>query len=197
VKPNDRNSAAASAAAKAGKQKKQALALGGLVAVLAIVLFVQFGGDSPEGEVAAQALEQPATDASGAPVAAPDAGAAAPVAAAPSASGEAPADNPVLIKPVEGGLVRSPFTNFWNATARAGTAKQAQPEMAAPNVTLTATMPSAVRPLAIVDGQLRYVGDVIGGWTLVDIQARSISLRSPTKSVMTVEMPLLSGAARR
>ena len=193
MKSNDKNAAAA---ARAGKQKKQALALGGLVVVLAIVLFVQFGGKSPEGEAVAQALEQPATDASGAPVASPDpAVTAAPVAAAP-ASTEAPSDNPVLIKPVEGGLVRSPFSNFWNSSAKPG-APKSQPEMAAPTVTLNATMPSAVRPMAIIDGQLHAVGDMIGGWTLTDVQARSISLRSPTKSVMTVDMPVLSSAVRR
>ena len=193
MKSNDKNNAAA---VKAGKQKKQLLALGSLVAVLAIVLFVQFGGNSPEGEPVAQAAEQPAVVASGAPMAGADPASAAPASSSPI-SMEAPGDNPVLIKPVDGGLVRSPFTNFWNASARTGGAPKAQPEMAAPTVTLNATMPSAVRPIAIIDGQLHYVGDVIGGWTLTDVQARSISLRSPTKSVMTVEMPLLPGAIRR
>jgi hypothetical protein len=191
VKPTDKNAAAA--AARANKQKKQLMFLGGLAAVLAIVLFIQFGGSSPSSEPVAQAMEQPAADgsaAAAAPAAQPSATAAAPAAT------EAPIDNPVLIKGVEGlGFTRSPFTNFWNVSGKTGTvSKSGTPDIAAPAVTLTATMPSTVRPMAVIDGQLHFVGDSIGGWTLTDVQSRSVMLRSPTKALITIDMPLLSGS---
>jgi hypothetical protein len=194
VKPTDKNAAAA--AARANKQKKQLMFLGGLAAVLGVVLFIQFGGSSPSGGPVAQAMEQPAADGSAA-AAAPAAQPGSPAGASsvPLLS-EAPIDNPVLIKGVEGlGFTRSPFTNFWNVSGKTGTAtKGGTPDMAAPAVTLTATMPSTVRPMAVIDGQLHFVGDSIGGWTLTDVQSRSVMLRSPTKALVTIDMPLLTGS---
>ena len=197
MKPKDKNSAQAAASSK---QKKQVLVLGGLMAVLAVVLFIQFGGKSPDAAPAAMALEQPG--AAAAP-ATPDAGAPAPAPADPNAVAGAPAapvvptpapvDNPVLSHPVEGdGLVHSPFSNFWNVAQTGG---GATPVAAAPTVTLNATMPSSTRPLAIIDGELHFVGDSIGGWELADVQARSIVLRSPANATITIEMPLLSGSS--
>ncbi len=173
----------------AGKQKKQLLMLGGLVVVLGAVVAVQFGGSEPGLEVAALAQE-PAPDVAAAP-AAPD---AAPAAAASSpAPATSVADNPVLSQPVPGdSLPRSPFSNFWNV-ASTGTTSGPLPEIAPPSVTLNATLPSETRALAVVDGELFFVGDTIQGWELADVQERRIVLRSPSQAMVTIEMPLLSG----
>ncbi len=77
------------------------------------------------------------------------------------------------------------------AQSAGGTAQQIAP----PSVTLNATMPSAVRALAVIDGELHFVGDTIQGWELADVQPRSIVLRSPAHATVTIEMPLLSGAS--
>jgi len=53
---------------------------------------------------------------------------------------------------------------------------------------------ATVRPMAVIDGQLHFVGDSIGGWTLTDVQSRSVMLRSPTKALVTIDMPLLTGS---
>lgn len=178
----------------AGKQQKQLLVLGGLVAVLGVVLAVQFGGSDPSAEAAALSAPDPA--AAGAPAPAP----AAPVVAEAGAAAPAPppvADNPVLSQAApEEGLLRSPFANFWNAAqegeqAVAGTAL---PDIAPPAVTLNATMPSATRALAVIDGEMHAVGDSIQGWELAEIQPRRIVLRSPAKAVIEISMPLLVGS---
>jgi len=176
-----------------GKQQKQLLVLGGLVAVLGVVVAVQFGGSDPAAGAAALSAPEP-----GAPVAAAAAAPAAPVAvAAPEPATPAVADNPVLSQPVEDtGLTKSPFANFWNVAKGAdpAIAGAAVPELAPPSVTLSATMPSATRALAVIDGEMRFVGDLIEGWELAEIQPRRIVLRSPGKATFEVEMPLLSGA---
>jgi hypothetical protein len=125
---------------------------------------------------------------------------AAPVASA-SGAPEAPsspagvADNPVLSRPVEGvGLSRSPFASFWNVAKEGTAAGSAVPAIAPPSITLNATMPSDTRALAVIDGELHFVGDLIQGWELAEIGARRIVLRAADASSLTFEMPLLSGA---
>jgi len=189
VKAKDKNSQAAGNS----KQKKQLLFLGSLLAVLAVVLFVQFGGKSPPAaEPTAQALTAPVAAAEpgtpDAPVAAPG---NAPAEQAQAFAASAVADNPVLTAPVpDEGLVRSPFSSLWNAgQAVSGAA----PEISVPTVNLEATMPSDVRPLAVIDGELHFVGDSIQGWELAEVHSRRILLRSPSNAVITVEMPILTG----
>lgn len=194
MKPKDKNAAQA---AGASKQKKQLMVLGGLVAVLAVVMLIQFGGKSPDSAQPAQALEHPA-DAASAAVAEATASANTPAAApaaAPAVPTPPPVDNAVLNHPAEGdGLVRSPFSNFWSV-ARSGGGGGAANTVAPPPVTLNATMPSSSRALAVIDGELHCVGDSIQGWELAEVGARSIVLRSPTHATVTIEMPLLAGAS--
>lgn len=177
----------------AGKQKKQVLMLGGLVVVLGAVVAIQFGGSEPTYEVAALAQE-PAAE-----TAAPAAADAGPTAAASPAVPSPPsnvADNPVLSQPVESGsLPRSPFSNFWNVASTGSASNNGPlPEIAPPSVTLNATMPSEVRALAVIDGEMHFLGDSIQGWELTEVQARRIVLRSPSQAQITIEMPLLLGA---
>ena len=175
---------------EASKQKKQLIILGSLVGVLGMVLAVQFGGSEPEPPVAA-ATASPVAGAESQPVAA---GGAAPVAAAPAAPEPVATaeDNAVLSQPVEGAFSRSPFANFWsNATASAPSSSQA--DVPAPVMTLSATMPADSHGLAVIDGQLHFLGDSIQGWQLTEIRPRAVVLRSPADATIVVEMPVLVG----
>src|SRR5262249_47421326 len=127
------------------KQKKQTDALGALSALFVALMIVQFGGSKQQSyEVAALAV-------------APDAEAPAADAATPPAP-EAK-DNAVLSAPSStADLKRSPFANFWNAPSAN---PAAVPDVAAPNVIVNATMPSETRPMAIIDGELHFVGDTV------------------------------------
>jgi hypothetical protein len=183
------------------KQKKQLMILGGLVAALGVVVAIQFGGKDGDAE-AAQTGDAAAT----AQTLATDPAAAAAAAGLPApATAAAPApvapikveDNSVLSAPVEAeGLLRSPFASFWNV-ASAGTKTPAGggvPEIAPPAITLNATMPSPQRGLAVIDGEMHTVGDIIQGWELAEVLERRIVLRSPSKATVTVDMPLLTGS---
>ena len=160
------------------KQKKQLIMLGGLAAVFVAVMMTQFGGPKPEYEVAALAVApdavQPVTD------------------AAPSPDAPEAKDNPVLSAPSsDEGLKRSPFSNFWNGPSSNSTAV---PDATAPSVTVNATMPSATKGMAVIDGELHFVGDTIGGWQLAEVRPRAIVLRGPTaNSQVVIDMPLLVG----
>ena len=68
------------------------------------------------------------------------------------------------------------------------------PDIAPPVVTLNATLPSDTRALAVIDGELYFVGDMVQGWELSDVQPRRIMLRSPSKATVTIDMPLLAGS---
>jgi hypothetical protein len=182
-------------------QKTQLLVLGSLLAVLGVVVAVQFGGGDPSaGPVASAASAPPDASApqpSAAP-AAPSAPAAPAVAAAatsvPSAA-SAVADNPVLSQPLEdAGLPKSPFASFWNVAKEGASAGSVVPAIAPPSITLNATMPSDTRALAVIDGEMHFVGDLIQGWELAEIGSRRVVLRSADRSSVTFEMPLLSGA---
>jgi len=177
------------------KQKKQLMVLGGLAAAFVAVMLVQFGGSEPEPAAAAVAPPpDSAQSVMSAAVAEAAATAATPAgtAAAPVASGEPAKDNAVLSEPAAGGMTRSPFSNFWSApSTRSSTAV---PDVSAPTVTLNATMPSAEGGMAVIDGQLHFVGDMISSWQLVEVRERAIVLRGPNNaSQLVVDMPVLNG----
>lgn len=61
----------------------------------------------------------------------------------------------------------------------------------APDFALTAVMPSATRPLAVIDGKPRKIGDVIApGWELVGIDgnARCVTVRARDGRTFLVRM---------
>jgi hypothetical protein len=179
VKTPDKNPKAGAA-----KQKKQLLVLTGLSAVFAAVLAIQFSGDGKETfEVAA--LAEPATTS---PEGGTESESEAPAVAVPVAK-----DNPVLSKPTSDvPPARSPFSNFWNV-APTGTTTEGMPALAAPSITVNATMPSETSGLAIIDGELRITGDMIQGWQLAEVHPRSVMLRAASGETVVVNMPLLAG----
>lgn len=162
------------------KQKKQFVVLGGLSVVLVGVMVVQFRGGDGEYEVAA--LSEDAVASAQEPEAS--------VAATPATP--AAKDNAVLSElPPDEDLPRNPFTSFWaRDTNQADTA----PIIAPPAIVLGMTIPGGNRPVAVIDGQLHLVGDVVQGWTLEAVHARSVVLRSPTQEQIVVEMPLFRRA---
>ncbi len=161
------------------KQKKQLIALGALAAVFVAVMMTQFGGPAPQYEVAALAVPADALQPQGE---------ANEAAATPEVK-----DNAVLSEPSSGeSMTRSPFSNFWNAPS--SSSPTAVPDVAAPVITVNATMPNGSRPMAVIDGELHFVGDSIGGWQLAEVRARAVVLRGPNAaSQVVVDMPLLSG----
>jgi len=189
-----------------GKQKKQLMILGGLVVVLGIVMAIQFGGSHPDADAAALAppsdpasvAQQLAGDPAAAAAAAGMAPPAAPAPSAPSAPTGPVTDNPVLSSPVEGeGLLRSPFAGFWNGAVPAGGSGAVSglaSDIAPPSFVLNATMPSAQNPLAVIDGEVHGVGDIIQGWQLTEVQARRILLTSPSRAMVSLDMPLMSAS---
>ncbi len=169
-----------------GKQQKQLLALGGLSAVFVAVLVIQFGGGS--SAPAASAMTAPSPDeATADPVEAGGAEAAPAGAPIPVAK-----NNAVLSEPIAAGTTaRSPFSNFWSVTPTNGTTNV--PAISAPTITVNATMPSDTAGLAVIDGQLHFVGDSIQGWSLAEVSPRSVTLRAPAGETVVVAMPLLVG----
>lgn len=160
------------------KQKKQLIVLGSLSVLLVLVLFMQLSDDADldvavlEGNVAQafegdETSEEPAEDEVVAGV-----------------------DNPVLSEPSEGEtLKRDPFAAFWDNEAPAES-EEVITEL--PVLRLDATMPHPRLPLAVIDGSLHFMGDVIQGWTIDQIGDRSITLRAPSNDTHTVQMPVLS-----
>ena len=170
---------------KPSKEKKQLMVLGVLGIVLVVVLSAQFSG--AEGEDAQAA--GPADASAGAP--------SEPAAETPASLTSSVPDNAVLASAAaDPGIKSSPFESFWNTGVPAETATPIE-ELPPPSVTLNGTLTSARRPVAVVDGQTRYIGDMISGWRLVNIGSRRINLESPTKSLVTIEMPLLRSASKR
>jgi hypothetical protein len=55
-------------------------------------------------------------------------------------------------------------------------------------------MPSAQNPLAVIDGEVHGVGDIIQGWQLTEVQARRILLTSPSRAMVSLDMPLMSAS---
>ena len=164
-------------AGASSKQRTQMIVLAGLSAVLVAVVVGQFGGSETEYEVAALAADAmiaPEADIEPDDVA---------VELAPRAR-----DNPVLSKPPsEAGLQRNPFENFWSREATGAGAVQRLPP---PQIAVGMTLPGSTRPLAIIDGRLRFVGETIQGWTLAEVRPRAVVLQSPAEERLVVEMPV-------
>jgi hypothetical protein len=162
-------------AGASGKQKTQLIVLVVLSLLLVGVVAMQLRGSSTEYEVAALAVGA---------MLAPEAEAAPELAAAeeqPRAR-----DNPVLsAPPADEGLERNPFANFWNNQVAGKDAAQNVPP---PQVALGMTMPGSTRPLAIIDGRMRFVGEAIQGWTLAEVRPRAVVLQSPAEERLVVEM---------
>jgi len=181
-------SAAATARAKARKkQKVQLVVMLGLVGVLVAVWLPLLGG------------EDGTASASAAPAAAPEAAEASPEEVeadddvVPAAPDEPAQRNDVLSsEPDEDGLVRSPFASFWQDDE--APAQVPVEELEPPTVALSATAPVGDVPIAVLDGQLRYLGDDIQGWELSAITERRIELRSPNNTSLSIQMPLLEAS---
>jgi hypothetical protein len=163
------------------KQKKQFVALGALTLLLAVVIGMQFRESETEYQVAALSedavavTDAPAVEASDSP-------------AEPEAH-----DNPVLSQaPAEPTLGGNPFTSFWNRETSTSTA--APSSFPAPSVVLGITIPGGDRPVAVIDGDLHFVGDLVQGWRLEEVHARSVVLRSPAQEQLVVEMPLFQSS---
>ena len=170
---------AESAQAKgARKQRNQLLVLGALVLCLVVVLVMQLGGEVEHTPAAlvdgvVHALAEPA-------------------AAEPELEQFVPDAeiNPVLSEEDEGVLGRDPFAAFWGSESPV---EKGEVNLVPPTVTLSATMPYGKLPLAILDGQMRFRGDDVQGWTLDEIGERRVVLRAPSQDVFVIEMPLLHG----
>lgn len=162
------------------KEKKQLLVLGVLGVVLVGVVVVQFGGGGEEGASAASATPAVA-------LAKPDANlpAAGPTDIVPAA------DNEALVAPGIG-VRKNPFSEFWKSDEPVAE-ETAAPVVPPPSITVNGTLTSGKTPIAILDGQVRHIGDVVSGWTLVGIEQRSVRMRSPTGATKSYEMPLLPG----
>lgn len=189
------NGKSAKNASKSNGEKTKLIVLGLLTAVLGIVLFVQFGGSSDEAVPAAATA---AADTSGDDVAlaasAPRTSGASAVETAEATVAEV---NDRLSQPVDPdeGIERNPFANFWTKPEAA--AVERVEEVKAPTVTLNATLVGGPdQPVAVIDGQLRFVGDLVGGWRLTEVASRSITLQAPTEESIEVSMPVIGGTIR-
>ena len=158
------------------KQKKQFVALGGLTLVLGVVIALQFRQSETDYEVAA--LSEDVATVTDAP---------APEAAAATPEPEAKENSVLSQAPLVPELTTNPFTSFWNRETSEAAAPSTFP---APTVVLGMTIPGGDRPVAVIDGELRFVGDLVQGWTLEEVHARSVILRSPAREQLVVEMPL-------
>jgi hypothetical protein len=171
----------------AAKQKQQIIALGGLSAVFAAVLAIQFGGGEAPPPAAAMTAPAPGPSGEVAESSGASADEAPPAVPVPVAK-----DNPVLAEPVaDASIKRSPFSNFWSVTPT--TTRTTAPSLSAPTITLNATMPSESRGLAVIDGALLFVGDTVQGWSLASVGPRSVTLQAPAGETVVIDMPLLVG----
>lgn len=164
----------------ASKQKMQIIMLSGLAVLLIAVLFMQFSGSEPEFEAAAlmdidlEDLENDIEDG--------EADFSEPMVAK---------DNPVLLQTSEDdALLRNAFSNFWdNASADEGPVVELTP----PSAKLSGTMPGAQRGIAIIDGRISFVGDMVDGWEISEILSRQVVLRGPTGATAVIDMPVIFG----
>ena len=167
----------------ASKQKKQLMVLGLLSVVLALVLGSQFAGGEGDADV---------------PVAAAETVSVTPGVEVAGSSSSAPVSVPDNRALTSGGssaeVKRSPFESFWSSSTPIETTVE---DIPAPSVTLNGTMTSGKTPVAVIDGKTRFLGDFVQGWRLVSIGSREIGLESPTKAVVSVQMPLLNVSSRR
>lgn len=170
------------------KEKKQLVLLGVLSAALLAVLAVPFGAAEPEPEPEPPPAAEAEPDPAGQPQ--PETAAADPAPAPAPAPAATPRD-PVRAsaEPAEEeGLVRSPFESIWALTKPVETKID---DLPAPVVTLNGTLTSGRTPAAVIDGQTRFIGDMIQGWVLESIGSREVTLRSPGKNRVTIRMPIL------
>lgn len=164
----------------ASTQKKQVIMLSGLAVLLIAVLFMQFSGSKPEFEAAAlmdidlEGLENDIEDG--------EADFSEPTVAK---------ENPVLLQTSEDdALLRNAFSNFWdNASADDGPVVELTP----PSAKLSGTMPGAQRGIAIIDGRISFVGDMVDGWEISEILSRQVVLRGPTGVTAVIDMPVIFG----
>ena len=163
------------------KNKMQLIVLGGLGAVLVGVLVIQFGGGE-EGGGAPGAVATPAVALA---QTSPSAASTAPTEFVPGEENEALSARGI-------GVRKNPFGEFW-ASDEPEVVETVAPVAPPPSMTVNGTLTSGKTPIAIIDGQVRHVGDVISGWTLVGVEQRSVRMRSPTGATKTYEMPLLPG----
>ena len=177
------SAARTSPGSKSSKDKRQAFLLAGLLVVLVVVLVVQFSGGeaamaatAPSFVTAEQGLEQSPMPVDGAEgmVAVPD--------------------NEVLsAESTDNSVMNSPFANFWNVDEPGVVHAD---DIPVPSVMLNGTLTSGRRPVAVIDGQTRFIDDMVQGWRLVSIGSREVVLESADQRVVTVEMPLLKLSTR-
>lgn len=169
--------------AKAGKERKQLFVLGFLALAFVLVLVIQFGGSDGVG------VSTPDDE----PTAAADAAAGS--ANVPAFRGSTAEDNDAFLAAGEEPQTvgRNPFIKFWNRGEEDDDEADVEiPELPVPTINIGGTFTGA-NPMAHINGSLRRVGDVVDGWTLVDVSSRAVMLRSPTKRTVTIEMPKIAG----
>lgn len=162
------------------KQRNQVIMLGGLAALLVVVLFIQFSNSEPEFEVSAltsEALVGGEGDTEDAADILFD---------GPIAKG-----NPVLLQGKDDeGMLRNAFSNFWD-NASADEARLV--EFTPPSIKLSGTMPGEGRAIAIIDGRIQFLGDTIDGWKLSEIRPRAVVLTGPGGANVVIDMPVIFG----
>ena len=169
----------------ASKEKKQLVVLGVLLAVLAVVLGAQFSAAEDGVAEAQPALAEAVTGLEGS---------VDRINEGRDLLTEVPDNQALSDTTQDQGVTKSPFQSFWNTAQPIETTVE---EIPAPSITLNGTITSGRRPVAIIDGQTKFIGDQIAGWRLKDIGSREVKLESPTKAVVTVAMPLLQVKNRR
>lgn len=82
------------------------------------------------------------------------------------------------------------FESFWNLNSPIESMLEGAPPS---NIRLSATLVGrkGVPDVAIINGSLTYVGDMIEGWSVESISSREVVLRSASQSVVNLGMPLL------
>lgn len=167
--------------AGASSQKRQLTILAALAVVLVAVVALQFGQDSAPVALASTA----------------DDGAVGAV-VAPQAAGASAAANPVELSnnlALSGSSVSGDgpnpgaFESFWSFSEPVDAGVE---ELPPPTILLSATLIGREGELdvAVIDGNLRYVGDMLQGWSIDSITSRAVTLRSSSNRVVTVAMPL-------
>jgi len=165
-----------------GKPNKQLIILGGLVAMLGVVLISQFSGDDEKASASTAPIEV-------------DEAAVADARAEVAADGNRNIVGNAVLSQASGAdaLNDGVFKSFWNvATPVVVEVKQTPP----PSITIDGTLTPADGEdsgarLAVIDGRIRREGELIGGWALASIQRRAVTLRSSSNQLITVSMPIL------
>ena len=163
-------------------QKRQLSILAVLAVVLVAVVALQFGQSSAPVALASTGGE----GAAGSAVALKTAGAAGDVGNPLELT-----DNLALSGSADSGAGLNPgaFDSFWSFNEPVDTGVD---ELPAPTIVLSATLIGREGELdvAVIDGNLHYVGDMLQGWSLDSISSRAVTLRSSSNRVVEVAMPL-------